>query len=254
MAAIGLLQKVVRGLSRDKDLALHLRFRRGITLLSQSAVGKVALRNCTEVGPGARVNGHLRVENAGEIRIGGGFSALARHLPIELLSAPGGSIVLGEDVWLNFGTVISAAKSVRVGSRVMIGQHCIISDSSFPSAAHAREGDAQSIEIGDDAWIAGRVTVAPGVKIGAGAVITAGSVVMSDIPAKAIAGGIPARVLRWIDPSKDGEANAASVNGHVNGEVKVVNGSVNVNGAAAPVAVGVAPGAPRHVDLRLYRR
>jgi len=231
MAATGLLQKVVRGLSRDKDLALNLRLKRGFTLLSQSALAQVALRACTEVGPGARVSGHLRVENAGEIRIGGGFSALATHLPTELLSAPGGSIVLGDDVWLNFGTVISAAKSVRIGSHVMIGQHCIISDTSFPGGAQRGENEALPIEIGDDAWIAGRVTIAPGVKIGAGAVVTAGSVVTSDIPARAIAGGIPARVLRWIDPTKDGEANAAAVNGHVNGR-------------AAPVAASVA--APEH--------
>jgi len=231
MAATGLLQKVVRGLSRDKDLALNLRLKRGFTLLSQSALAQVALRACTEVGPGARVSGHLRVENAGEIRIGGGFSALATHLPTELLSAPGGSIVLGDDVWLNFGTVISATKSVRIGSHVMIGQHCIISDTSFPGGAQRGESEALPIEIGDDAWIAGRVTIAPGVKIGAGAVVTAGSVVTSDIPARAIAGGIPARVLRWIDPTKDGEANAATVNGHV-------------NGAAAPAPASVA--APEH--------
>jgi len=214
MTGTGLFQKVVRGLSRDKDLALNLRLKRGYTLLSQSAVAKLALRDCTSVGPGARVSGRLRIENAGEIRIGSGFSALATHLPTELLTAPGGSIVLGDDVWLNFGTVLSAAKLVRIGSHVMIGQHCIISDTSFPGSAGHGDSEALAIEIGDDAWIAGRVTVAPGVKIGAGAVVTAGSVVTSDIPAKAIAGGIPARVLRWIDPSKDGEANAASVNGH----------------------------------------
>ena len=228
MAGIGLLQKVVRGLARDKDLALNLRVKRGVTLLRQSALAKVALRACTEVGPGARVSGHLRIENAGEIRIGGGFSALATYLPTELLSAPGGSIVLGDDVWLNFGTVISAAKSVSIGSHVMIGQHCIISDTSFPGGAPHTGNEAQAIEIGDDAWIAGRVTIAPGVKIGAGAVITAGSVVMSDIPAKAIAGGIPARVLRWIDPSKNGEANAAAVNGHENGAVAAPVAAVQV--------------------------
>ncbi|HET7540256.1 MAG TPA: HAD-IIIC family phosphatase [Polyangiaceae bacterium] len=217
MAGTGFFQKVVRGLSRDKDLALNLRLRRGYTLVSQSAVAKLALRGCTEVGPGARVSGKLRIENAGEIRIGSGFSALATHLPTELLSGPGGSIVLGDDVWLNFGTVISAAKSVRIGSHVMVGQHCIISDTSFPGLGEQGAAEALPIEIGDDAWIAGRVTIAPGVKIGAGAVVTAGSVVTTDIPAKAIAGGIPARFLRWIDPSRDGEANAASVNGHVNG-------------------------------------
>ena len=233
MAATGLLQKVVRGVSRDKDLALSQRVKRGFTLLSQTALAQITLRSCNHVGPGARVSGHLRVENAGEIRIGSGFSAIATHLPIELLSAAGGSIVLGDDVWLNFGIVISSAKSVRIGSHVMIGQHCIISDTTFPGGEPRGGTEALPIEIGDDAWIAGRVTITPGVKIGAGAVITAGSVVTSDIPAKAIAGGIPARVLRQVDPSQDAEANAAAVNGHA-------------NGASAPAPAATRVAAPEH--------
>ncbi len=214
MAATGLFQKVVRGLSRDKELALHLKVKRGFSLLSQAALARVALRACDEVGPGARVEGHLLVENAGTIRIGGGFSVRATDLPSELVTTGAGRIEIGDDVWLNFGSVISAAALVRVGSRVMIGQHCIVSDTSLPGTGDRLAREAQAIEIGDDAWLAGRVTVAPGVKIGAGAVITAGSVVTSDIPAKAIAGGVPARVLRWVD----GAAPPAANNGaHVNG-------------------------------------
>ncbi|MES1174312.1 MAG: HAD-IIIC family phosphatase [Myxococcales bacterium] len=214
MAATGLLQKVVNGLSRDKDLALHLKVKRGFSLLSQAALAKVALRDCNQVGPGARVEGRLLVQNAGTIRIGGGFSVRATDLPSELVTTAGGSIELGDDVWLNFGSVISAAASVRVGSHVMIGQHCIISDTSLPGTGDRLANQAQAIEIGDDAWLAGRVTVAPGVKIGAGAVITAGSVVTSDVPARAIAGGVPARVLRWVD----GASPPPATNGvHVNG-------------------------------------
>ena len=54
MAGPGLFQKVVRGLSRDKDLALNLRVKRGYTLLSQSAVAKVALR-AVAAAPRARL-------------------------------------------------------------------------------------------------------------------------------------------------------------------------------------------------------
>jgi acetyltransferase-like isoleucine patch superfamily enzyme len=52
------------------------------------------------------------------------------------------------------------------------------------------------VEIGDGVWLAARVTVLPGSRIGAGAVIAAGSVVAGDIPAGNVAGGIPARILR----------------------------------------------------------
>jgi acetyltransferase-like isoleucine patch superfamily enzyme len=52
------------------------------------------------------------------------------------------------------------------------------------------------ILIEDDAWIGFGVIVLDGVHIGSGAVIGAGSVVTRDIPANAIAAGIPAKVIR----------------------------------------------------------
>ena len=51
------------------------------------------------------------------------------------------------------------------------------------------------IIIGNDVWIATRVTILSGVHIGDGAVICAGSVVSHNIPAGAIAGGVPASVI-----------------------------------------------------------
>ena len=71
------------------------------------------------------------------------------------------------------------------------------------------------IEIGDDVWLAGRVMVRPGSRIGAGAVIGAGSVVDGEIPAGAIASGAPARVLRIRRPSeippRPADANVTSI-------------------------------------------
>jgi acetyltransferase-like isoleucine patch superfamily enzyme len=58
------------------------------------------------------------------------------------------------------------------------------------------------IFIGDGAWLGYRVTVLQNVTIGAGAVIAAGSVVSRDIPANAIAAGVPAKVLRYRSEKK----------------------------------------------------
>ena len=55
------------------------------------------------------------------------------------------------------------------------------------------------ILIEDNVWVGSRVIVLGGVKIGEGAIIQAGSVVVSDIPACGIAGGNPARVCKWRD-------------------------------------------------------
>lgn len=54
---------------------------------------------------------------------------------------------------------------------------------------------AGDVEIFDHVWIASRVTILPGVKIGRGAVIAACSVVTKDVPEKAIVAGIPAKII-----------------------------------------------------------
>lgn len=57
---------------------------------------------------------------------------------------------------------------------------------------------AKTINIGDGAWLGGKVTVVPGVSIGKHSVIGAGSVVTKDIPDDVVAVGNPCRVIRKI--------------------------------------------------------
>lgn len=59
---------------------------------------------------------------------------------------------------------------------------------------------AEPIVIGDDCWLAANVTVLPGVTIGKGCTIGAGSVVSKSIPDYSVAIGVPARVIRKVDP------------------------------------------------------
>lgn len=54
-----------------------------------------------------------------------------------------------------------------------------------------------SVEIGNDVWIGTRSTILEGVKIADGAVVAAGAVVTKDVPAYAIVGGVPAKVIRY---------------------------------------------------------
>jgi acetyltransferase-like isoleucine patch superfamily enzyme len=70
--------------------------------------------------------------------------------------------------------------------------------------------DVLPITIGDNVWIGGRSIVHPGVTIGDHSVVSAGSVVMSDVPANAVVAGNPARAVmttrrHGVDRGADGD-------------------------------------------------
>jgi hypothetical protein len=101
------------------------------------------------------------------------------------------------------GTVIAAQQQITLGQRVMCGANVTITDTDrHPTDALARQrgepGASAAVDIADDVWLGMNVVVLKGVRIGAGAVIAANSVVVSDIPSGCLAGGQPAKVLRQL--------------------------------------------------------
>jgi acetyltransferase-like isoleucine patch superfamily enzyme len=195
-ASPGLRARIGRAWARDSGLSLARRLQKGIQLACQLVRARSALKACNRVGASARVAGRLRVENHGSIVIGDHININSSWVPTELLTGNEGHIEIGDDVLINFGTVIAAGKGVTIGSGSMIGPHCIISDMDIPEAvAEPGSAAAKPIVIGRDVWIAGRVTVRAGVTIGDGAVVVAGSIVESDVPPQVMASGIPARLL-----------------------------------------------------------
>ncbi len=113
----------------------------------------------------------------------------------------GRNIHLGENVFINYNCVILDMTEVYIGNNVMIGPNVTISTASHSLSKMSRrrkEGHAMSIEIGDDVWIGCNVSILPGVKIGKGAVIGAGSVVTSDIPENVLAVGVPAKSIKQL--------------------------------------------------------
>lgn len=120
----------------------------------------------------------------------------------------GGKCVFHADVYLgdncNFnGMQILGRGTVRIGSNFHSGVECMII-----SENHNYEGTKlpydesfikKEILIGDNVWFGNRVLVVGNVTIGEGAIIAAGSVVVKDVPALAIVGGNPARVIKTRD-------------------------------------------------------
>jgi acetyltransferase-like isoleucine patch superfamily enzyme len=99
-------------------------------------------------------------------------------------------------------TSISAVSRVEIEETVAIARGCYISDHSHGFAdpdVPIRDQPLDKVApvlIQRGAWLGQNVVVLPGVTIGAGSVIGANSVVRSDVPARTIAAGIPARVIR----------------------------------------------------------
>jgi maltose O-acetyltransferase len=141
------------------------------------------LRRC-ERGERVSVHSSVRVVAQGRIRIGARVQFFEGMIPQELVAAPGAELSIGEATLLNYGASIRAAQSIRIGARCLFGSFSIVRDEA--------QGRTASVVIGDDVWIAHGAIVEPGVTIGDGSVVGAGSVVTSDVPPRMLAVGNPA--------------------------------------------------------------
>ncbi len=99
---------------------------------------------------------------------------------------------IGEGCLFNFGCVFDLTGSIAIGHRVGVGHQVLIMTGSHQIGSRAcRAGELTTapVTIEDGAWIGSRSIILPGVTIGAGAVIGAGTLVSRDIPADMLISG-----------------------------------------------------------------
>ena len=125
----------------------------------------------------------------------------ANHAVILCTWQAGAVLRIGEGFAMTGGS-LCAAESVMIGDGVLVGANCTIIDSDFhPSDAAERRADPKAgktaaVVIEDGVFIGMNSLVLKGVHLGKGSTVAAGSVVTRDVPAGALAGGNPARVIR----------------------------------------------------------
>ena len=162
---------------------------------------------------------------------------------LQLQIAKGGKIRFGRFVWVGDGTKIRCHEGeVVIGQNTVIGQECTVS-----AYQHVRIGEQcviadramfidfdhgaveverpirvqgiykRDVDVGSNVWIGYGACILRGVRVGDNAVIGTNSVVTRDVPANAVVGGVPARIirmrdapksLRWPDPVEPGPEGA----------------------------------------------
>ncbi|RKJ39585.1 sugar O-acetyltransferase [Acutalibacter sp. 1XD8-33] len=138
-----------------------------------------------EFGEGGRIQGPIAFHYGKHTKIGKGFFA-----NFNFTVQDDGEVTIGENC--NFGPNVTIVTPV----------HPMIA--SERRAMRTAEGEkkllcyAKPVHIGSDCWFGANVTVCPGVTVGDGCVIGAGSVVTRDIPSNSFAAGVPCRVIREI--------------------------------------------------------
>jgi acetyltransferase-like isoleucine patch superfamily enzyme len=110
-------------------------------------------------------------------------------------------LTIGESCMFTTPLYLNASGGIRIGNRVVIGHHSmIITDSHEMDSPAQRCGRRVPLPVvvEDGVWIAARVTILPGVTLGTGCVVAAGSVVTRDVPPHTLVAGVPARHIKHL--------------------------------------------------------
>ncbi|MFG2636836.1 DapH/DapD/GlmU-related protein [Streptomyces sp. NPDC048362] len=112
-------------------------------------------------------------------------------------------VVLGARVAIGPHSILNANQPIILGDEVGSGSHLTIWTHGFHFGHRLLDGYPATfapVRVERNVWLAYHATVLPGVTIGAGTIVAAGSVVSRDLPAGVLAGGVPAAVKRTLAP------------------------------------------------------
>ena len=170
-----------------------------IRLMFSTALSKLCF-------PSARiVRFPFYIRREGKLKIGNGFSANA-GLVLDVYGQDS-QLIIGDNVMANYRLHIGSAKYIKIGSNALFGSDCTVMDHSHggykgkfhsdPSIAPVkRDLVSLPIVIGNNCWFGDRVFIMPGVTIGDGVVVGAGSIVTKDLPTNSLAVGAPAKIIK----------------------------------------------------------
>lgn len=188
-------------LQRDSHLSVRRRMGKVARFGLDLVMAPIFLHGATSVGRGVRVWGRPRIENYGAMHIGAKTLLRSVNVPVELCTADNATLRIGRNCSINYGVSIGATGSITLGDRVRIGPYTMIVDTDFhdPLKRDVRP-PPRPVVLEDDVWVGAKASIMPGVRIGRGSIVGTGSVVTRDVPPFTVVGGVPARIIRNLDP------------------------------------------------------
>jgi maltose O-acetyltransferase len=174
-----------------------------LTLLWNNGLSAInarwGLRAADSIGARVRLAGRARVVNEGRMVIGQRVQIVSTIATTELVTGPEGTLDIGDRTFVNNGCSFGARQLVRIGPDCQIGPHVMILDNDYHRIEPERRlerPESRPVVLEENVWIGARAIILPGVTIGAGSCVGAGSVVRRDVPPRTFVAGVPAREVR----------------------------------------------------------
>lgn len=154
---------------------------------------------CVDIARGASI----RIDRGVMINSSNAGYHVNMHSAVKLMAdRPGARIHIGEETRIH-GSCIHAYRAITIGKRCLIAANCHIIDCnghelSFDDVDRRihTTSDGRPVVIEDAVWIGANSIILPGVRIGRGSVVAAGSVVARDVPPMTVVAGNPAKVVK----------------------------------------------------------
>lgn len=176
-------------LKNDKKIVPNVHNKYLVNSKSVMKIGK--LLNLCQGNQAGFKNSCLRMDKDSFLDVKGVFSFF---YGADIIIFEGARLILGDNSFINSNCKIRCHKKIEIGDNCAISHDFTVMDSN----AHSLNGDrsTEPVIIGNHVWIGTRVTVLSGVTIGDDAVVAANSVVVSDVPAGTLVGGVPAKIIK----------------------------------------------------------
>ncbi len=117
----------------------------------------------------------------------------------------GNRVKFGKGVFINHSAIFSASGGIEFEDGVMLAPGVRIATINHDMNERHTKYTYGKVLIQKNAWIGMGATLCPGVTVGKYAVVAAGAVVTKNVPDYAVVGGVPAKIIRMLDPGEQKE-------------------------------------------------